>query len=387
VPPDIGTKTFFTKTVNTEVQKSSGSSSSEAKAPRLEKPVRITEQSWPEGTVPVVSVFCITYNHAQFVREAIEGFLMQETTFPVEIFIHDDASTDGTTEIIKEYAQKYPQLFRMVLQSENQYARKRFAFLFEYLSRQRGEFIAFCEGDDYWTNPRKLELQVGILEGNPRFALSHHLVSYVQQKGGKPDELIKVFPPPEQRWPVATGKDLVWSNFIQTCSIVFRRSAFDSAQVRRVLDGLALGDWPLCVMLCQRGDISFMDQNMAVYRIHGSNYWAHLSDEVKSSKVEVMSLRLAQNLEYRHALPWFQKIASTEISEFYRASLAGAVISYLAACRKLTWRAWRVRFSLLAYVLPLSAVYLVVCLREFAKRSVFGRQSPPETTRQGEPRR
>jgi hypothetical protein len=73
----------------------------------LQKPVRIIEQVWAEGTVPLVSIWCITYNHANFIRDAIQGFLMQKTTFPVEIFIHDDASTDGTAEIIQEYSNKY----------------------------------------------------------------------------------------------------------------------------------------------------------------------------------------------------------------------------------------------------------------------------------------
>ena len=101
--------------------------------PRLEKPVRISEQVWPDGTVPVVSIFCITYNHVNFIRDAIEGFLIQQTSFPVEIFIHDDASTDGTAEIVKKYAEKYPTLFWTVLQKENQWSKGNKRFLFKYL--------------------------------------------------------------------------------------------------------------------------------------------------------------------------------------------------------------------------------------------------------------
>jgi len=85
----------------------------------LENPVRITEQKWPEGTQPVVSIFCITYNHEKYIRDAIEGFLMQETTFPVEIFIHDDASSDKTQQIIHEYQERYPWLFKIIFQKEN----------------------------------------------------------------------------------------------------------------------------------------------------------------------------------------------------------------------------------------------------------------------------
>ena len=89
----------------------------------LAKPLRITEHNWPEGTVPLVSITCITYNHVNFIRDAIEGFLMQETTFPVEILIHDDASNDGTAEIVREYDARYPQLIKAIYQTENQYSR------------------------------------------------------------------------------------------------------------------------------------------------------------------------------------------------------------------------------------------------------------------------
>lgn len=140
----------------------------------LEKPMRVTEQVWPEGTMPLVSIWCITYNHVNFIRDSIEGFLVQETTFPVEIFIHDDASSDGTAEIIKEYADKYPKLFWTVLQSENQWSKGNRRILFDYHAKQRGEFIALCEGDDYWTAKDKLQNQVEILLKDPSISLVFH---------------------------------------------------------------------------------------------------------------------------------------------------------------------------------------------------------------------
>ena len=107
---------------------SSDRSSPSGSAPRLEKPVRITQQVWPEGTVPVVSICCITYQHVNFIRDAVEGFLMQETTFPVEIIIRDDASLDGTTQIVSSYQVKYPRLIRTILHTENQYSLGKKAF-------------------------------------------------------------------------------------------------------------------------------------------------------------------------------------------------------------------------------------------------------------------
>lgn len=85
----------------------------------LPKPIPVTEQRWPEGTRPLVTVQCITFNHERFIRQAIDGFLMQETTFPVQILVHDDASTDGTAAIVREYAERHPELIVAVLQSKN----------------------------------------------------------------------------------------------------------------------------------------------------------------------------------------------------------------------------------------------------------------------------
>ena len=139
----------------------------------LEKPLRITDHQWPEGTVPLVSIRCITYNHVNFIRDAIEGFLMQETTFPVEILIHDDASTDGTTEIVRDYEAIYPQLIKAIYQTENQYSKgnKPGQFLRPLL---RGKYNAVCEGDDYWTDRAKLQLQADYLELHPECVISGH---------------------------------------------------------------------------------------------------------------------------------------------------------------------------------------------------------------------
>jgi len=233
--------------------------------PRLEKPVRITEQSWPEGTVPVVSVFCITYNHEKFIRDAIEGFLMQETTFPVEIFIHDDASTDGTPDIVREYQAKYPHLFRTVLQTKNQYSDSGYRFLFEYLTKQHGEFIALCEGDDYWMNPHKLQKQVDILQSDPGVSLVFHNAWVKHEKsrfdyflnGGVGGGIDK------SRFTLLDIIEREW--FIATASIVFRRCP---PLPREILDYSIVGDLLIHLNACLHGDAVYVDQVNCVYRRH-----------------------------------------------------------------------------------------------------------------------
>ena len=124
---------------------------------------------------PLVSICCITYNHSQFIRKCLDGFLMQKTDFPIEILIHDDCSTDGTTEIIREYEAKYPDLIFPLYEEENQYQQGKAGEIdFYNYHRARGKYIAYCEGDDYWTNPLKLQKQVDFMETNPEYSVCFH---------------------------------------------------------------------------------------------------------------------------------------------------------------------------------------------------------------------
>jgi glycosyltransferase involved in cell wall biosynthesis len=133
----------------------------------------ITEQPWDSDTVPLLSIICTAYNHGSFIKECLDSFIIQETNFPVEILIHDDASTEATAEIIHEYQQRYPQLIRPVLQTVNQFSQGQSPI--EALAPMaRGRYIARCEGDDYWTDPHKLQIQVDFLERHPEYVVSGH---------------------------------------------------------------------------------------------------------------------------------------------------------------------------------------------------------------------
>ena len=120
-----------------------------------------------ENNAPLVSIVCDTYNHAPFVRDALDGFLAQKTDFPIEIIVHDDASNDGTDRIIREYERAYPELFRCVYRTENIYSRDPKILEHYVFPLARGKYVAICEGDDYWTNPKKLQTQIDYLESHP----------------------------------------------------------------------------------------------------------------------------------------------------------------------------------------------------------------------------
>ena len=136
---------------------------------RLQEPIPVRSQKWPEESEPLVSIACLTYNHEHFVRDTIEAFLDQKTTFRVEILIHDDASADKTEKILREYESAFPGLISVMIQDENQYSQGNHPEILN-LKRVRGTYIALCEGDDYWTDPLKLQKQVTFLEAHPDYS-------------------------------------------------------------------------------------------------------------------------------------------------------------------------------------------------------------------------
>lgn len=235
------------------------------------RPLRITEQKWTEGTVPIVSVFSWVFNHVDFVRESIDSILMQETMFPVEIIIHDDASTEGTTEIIREYEAKHPQLFRNIIQQENQWSQGK-SVMEPVFTAPRGEFIALTHGDDYWTDPHKLQKQVELLVADSNAIGTFHQVQLKRTGVMSPQYFTPVNTPP-----VLSFEDIVCSNLRATCSMMFRR---DPACMQDLswMSGLPMGDWPLQVALATVGHWRYLSETMAVYRIHGDGVWSGLDD-------------------------------------------------------------------------------------------------------------
>ena len=122
---------------------------------------------------PLVSINCPAFNHVDYIRDAIHGFLMQETEFPFNVVIHDDASSDGTADVVRDYEQRYPRIIKGIYQDRNLYSQgiKRDRYTGPFL---KGKYVAHCDGDDYWMDPRKLQIQVGFLEANPDYVISCH---------------------------------------------------------------------------------------------------------------------------------------------------------------------------------------------------------------------
>lgn len=214
------------------------------------------------GVAPTVSVVSITYNHQDFVREALEGFVRQAVEFPIEVIVADDASTDATQAIIREYADRHPSLFRPILRPVNVGVH---ANLTDALSAARGEFLAICEGDDYWTDPLKLARQVEFMRENPELGMCFHPVLVTWTDGTVDDS---EFPPEEWRTDLSIDH-LVSRNFVQTNSVLYRRL---NDYTRIPSDVMPL-DWYLHLQHAVNGGIGMLAEPMAVYRRHPQGLW------------------------------------------------------------------------------------------------------------------
>lgn len=221
---------------------------------------------------PLVSVCCLTYNQEKYISDAIEGFLMQRTSFPVEVIIHDDASTDKTGEIIKGYAERNADLFVPLFQVENQFSKGENPFIKNILPRVSGKYIAFCEGDDYWTDPLKLQKQTDFLESNPNYGMiCTNYSRYIQSSG-----ILKrnCFSSAKYGHEVKFADYLLDMSTIGTATVVMR-SALARKYVAEIpediRDSFVVGDTPLWLFTAARSKVAVLPDETAIYRILDSS--------------------------------------------------------------------------------------------------------------------
>lgn len=215
----------------------------------------------------MVSVACITFNHEAYIAEAIESFLEQKTNFKFEILIHDDASTDRTPEILKEYEKRYPDLIKVIYQSQNQYSQ---GVDVDFLITQKaiGRYLAICEGDDFWIDPQKLQRQFDFMEKCPQCSLCVHNAYIVNQHGKRKKILLS-----EKK-----SRDFSTEEVIEGGGALFATS---SLFYRRRFDGnkplfyqiSPVGDYPLAINLALQGKVHYLPQKMSVYRVGVEGSW------------------------------------------------------------------------------------------------------------------
>jgi glycosyltransferase involved in cell wall biosynthesis len=221
---------------------------------------------------PKLSACLLTYNHQKYIAQAIESVLSQRTDFPIEIIIADDCSDDGTRNIIKSYAKKYPGLIRLILQKQNVGHPTNF---YNLINEVKGQYFANLDGDDYWTNPFKLQRQVDFLETHEDFVGCSHNVQMVYTSGNKPPQLVNG----ENTLDTVTINDYASGRAYFHASSMVYRNIYKGKLPEIILDNhCGCGDWFFGMLNLQAGKIKYLSEVMSVYRIHADGLWSKMSD-------------------------------------------------------------------------------------------------------------
>lgn len=223
---------------------------------------------------PLLAIKCLAYNHEPYIRQCLDGFVMQKTDFPFIAIVHDDASTDKTADIIREYAEKYPDIIKPIFESENQYSKRNGSIrrIINNAIPLSVKYIALCEGDDYWIDPYKIQKQVDVMNANPNIVLSHTAFQY--DKNNKVCDSQNEI----QRIKQTSRDDLLYNILknntyrIQTCTTVLRKDAYyKSCKNLSQQPNFMMGDTPLWVNILQLGEIHFLEDITSGYRINNTS--------------------------------------------------------------------------------------------------------------------
>ena len=211
--------------------------------------------------IPLLSVCLITYNHVNYIKQAIDGVLMQKVDFAWELIIADDFSTDGTREIVLEYKNKYPDLIKLILQEKNVGAAQNFIDL---INAPKSKYIAYFEGDDYWTDPLKLQKQVDFLEANPEYSGAFHDIQLLESDGswGNPRKSIQDF---KERVDITLEDTISMTSPFHTSSFIFRSN---SLKLPKEFSRYTSGDMAIFMIVASQGKLRRIPSNMSVYRKH-----------------------------------------------------------------------------------------------------------------------
>lgn len=210
----------------------------------------------------IVAIYSIVYNHADFIRDCLEGFVMQKTNFRFVAIVHDDASTDQTAEIIREYAERYPELIQPIFEKENQYSKcdgSLARIMNKAMVESGADYIAMCEGDDYWTDPYKLQKQVDFMEENKQYSACFHNARVLDENNH-----ISLFNSLEESYIQPSESIIKRHWFIPTASLMYRNFVAEYPDVMKN----EIRDYAIELYYASRGPFYYMDDVMSVYRLH-----------------------------------------------------------------------------------------------------------------------
>ena len=243
-----------------------------------------------------VSILCMAYNQEKYIRQTLESFVMQKTNFPFEVLVNDDVSTDKTPEIIKEFADKYPNILKPVFQKENQYSKGISIHTNFLFPKAKGKYLAFCEGDDFWTDENKLQMQYDIMEKNPDCHLCLHKVRVISENG---EELKETYPEHLSKKIINTEKflKLIFCSYtFQTSSYFLRAEDYknfikdfnESLLLYRLYSEIRIGDEPTLIYFGLLGKTYYINKIMSKYRAFSLGSWSsRMNSKSNEQKVKM----------------------------------------------------------------------------------------------------
>lgn len=221
------------------------------------------------NTPLMVTIRCITYNQEIYIRQCLEGFVMQKTNFRYEAIVHDDASTDGTAAIIREYEEKYPDIIKPIYETENQYSKHDGSLRRIMEENTHGKYVALCEGDDYWTDPLKLQKQFDYMELHPECSLCFHAAYILHPDGTQTIKRPSVI---KQTYN-AEDAILGGGGFMVTNSMFYRSKYIKIEGIPDFWVKAPIGDLPCMLFLASKGELGYLDNIMSVYRHQAKGSW------------------------------------------------------------------------------------------------------------------
>lgn len=225
-----------------------------------------------ENTTVIAAIRCITYNQIDYIRQCLESLVCQETTFKYEIILHDDASTDGTTEIVKEFVERYPELIKPIIQTENQYSKRdgTIGRAMDAALSPSVKYIAFCEGDDFWTDSLRLQKQVEFLENHPEHSMVFGAVDYLFPDGHV--EVVRRYDHFTEQCPV---KDFIigGGGFVKVNSLLYRSVLKNNYPEWAA--NCPVGDSPFFLVMAIRGKVAYFDEVWSCYRVSAKGSWTN----------------------------------------------------------------------------------------------------------------
>ncbi len=268
-----------------------------------------------------LSVLVTTYNHAPYITQSLESVVGQVTDFDFEIVIADDRSTDGTRELVEEFAARHPEQTRLILPESNLGGAGNPIF-FRQLAAARGEYSAMLDGDDFWTEPTKLQQQIDLLDARPEYSTCFHDAEVVYEGDRASHRWHQEVPfgqlTARRPEPLTGLAEIVRGNFIATCSAVFRTPGELPDWFYRT----PAVDWTLHVLNAERGPMAYIDEVMGVYRIHGGGVWSAGKSQLGTLE-DVEELVGVHEAIDRHLDRRFHKEVGDDISVLYEAAALG----------------------------------------------------------------